>query len=61
MAHFTVTQTFDTEADDPVAAAFDAADPSNDNTIYRIEDDLGRLYEIDLSDDDPQAIPLPPF
>lgn len=63
MARFTVTQVHDTEADDPVAAARDMAAKTYDcvNNVYRVEDDLGRLYEVDLNDNNPQAVPLPPF
>lgn len=58
--HFTVTQTYDTDdATDPVEAVQAAAEWGS--TVYRVEDDLGRLYEVDLSDNTPQAIPLPPF
>lgn len=57
--NFTVTQTYNVDAKDPVEAARDAEWAKN--LVYRVEDDLGRLYEVDLNSDSPEAIPLPPF
>lgn len=59
MTHYRITQEFNEDASDPIEAVRFSQDVNN--LTYRVEDEVGSVWEVDLSVDPPTATPITPF